>query len=138
VSLSEAKALDDYESPEVCAQCRKGDEKDDWSRITLEQLNRHYVNAFFDAEGMRFHLPALLIADLRGEYHFDLWISLIARSQHSMNQFYLLSESQRAVVREFLERQLSDPYCVSDEEIREALQSFWMKEAAILKSPHDP
>ncbi|EKJ95330.1 hypothetical protein C241_13147 [Bradyrhizobium lupini HPC(L)] len=61
VGLREAAAIDDYASHDVLAARRAEDEKDDWSAITVEDVDLHSASpAFFDAEAMRFHLPAYM------------------------------------------------------------------------------
>ncbi|WP_348642383.1 DUF6714 family protein [Rhizobium sp. ERR 922] len=53
------QALDDYASNEVRAACRADDEKGGWTAIAPEILNKHSSSpSFFDAKGMRCHLPA--------------------------------------------------------------------------------
>ena len=48
---------DDYEDAATCEALRLTDEKDDWSKIAVADLNQCYSSlSFFDAEGMRFHL----------------------------------------------------------------------------------
>jgi hypothetical protein len=57
--VSQAQAIDDYEDEATCGRHLQDDEKEDWSRIPIEGLNRCNSSlSFFDAEGMRFHLPA--------------------------------------------------------------------------------
>src|SRR5436190_8367262 len=73
VGLQEAQGLDDYADDETRAAYRADDEKDDWHRIPAEALQRCNSSlSFFDAEGMRFHLPAYLLADLRDDYGFGM------------------------------------------------------------------
>ncbi|MDR6189816.1 hypothetical protein QE372_002084 [Agrobacterium pusense] len=48
VGLREAAAIDDYASHDVLAARRAEDEKDDWSAITVEDVNLHSASpAFF-------------------------------------------------------------------------------------------
>jgi hypothetical protein len=54
--------------------------------------------SFFDDEGMRFHLPAYLIADLNGEYRFGMAFALTQSSEID-EQFWLLNQDQREAVR---------------------------------------
>ena len=99
VGLSEAQALDDYASNEVRAACRAGDEKNDWAAIPLKDLNRHSGSpAFLDAEGMRFHLPAYMIADLDGDYRHEFAPYLCGRQE----TFSLLTPLQRNAVEAYL------------------------------------
>src|SRR5438046_507176 len=77
VGLLEGRGIDDYEVQEVLDAYRSQDEKEDWSKIPVDALNNCYSSlSFFDAEGLRFHLPAYLIADLEGLYQFDVLFHL--------------------------------------------------------------
>lgn len=101
LGLHQAQGIDDYESEEVCLAYRERDEKEDWRVISAEDLNYcHSSLSFFDAQGMKFHLPAYMVAELRGEYHFEILFHLVSKKPGK--QFSLLTKEQRAVVREFL------------------------------------
>lgn len=103
IGLRQAQGVDDYADEATCAAYRKGDEKEDWQHIPAEALNRCYSSlSFFDAAGMRFHLPAFLIADLQGDYHHGLEFSLTHLSDYNIQQFSLLSDAQRSAVRAYL------------------------------------
>ena len=100
IGLREAQGLDDYANAETCAAYRAGDEKDDWSRISVNDLNACYGSrSFFDAEGMRFHPPAFLIAELNGGYLQDMTFQLAWLNDYSIGQYSLLSPAQRKAVR---------------------------------------
>lgn len=100
VGLREGRGLDMYVSAEELAEMRSEDEQQNWANISWEDLNRYSGSlCFFDAEGMRFHLPAFLIADLEGTFNGDL-VSLL--SGGGDRYFALLSDSQRLAVREYL------------------------------------
>ena len=76
VGLLHGQGLDYYADRQTLAQYRAKDEKLDWTRIGVTELNRcHSSLSFFDAEGMRFHLPAYLIADLEGTLNQDIVVS---------------------------------------------------------------
>ncbi len=99
VGLAEAQALDDDASNEVRAACRAGDEKSDWAAIPLRDLNRHSGSpAFLDAEGMRFHLPAYMVADLDGDYRHE-FVPYLCGCQET---FSLLTPLQRNAVEMYL------------------------------------
>ena len=102
VGLSEGRAIDDYEDAATRAACRAVDEKDDWSRLTSDQLS-HFSSSlsFFDQAGMRFHLPAFLIADLRDQFGFGMafWLTYTGRPYE--DSFGLLSVEQRAAFDSF-------------------------------------
>jgi hypothetical protein len=64
IGLLEGQGLDDYEDEATRKAYRERDEKHDWERIPVEALNRCQSSlSFFDAEGMRFHLPAFIRLD---------------------------------------------------------------------------
>ena len=127
VGLREAQGLDDYAGAETCASYRANDEKNDWSRISIDELNACYSSlSFFDAEGMRFHLPAFLIAALSGGYLQDLSFQLAYLNDYSIGQYALLSPAQRKAVRAYLQFILEDEsYAFSHPHIVRALNEYW-------------
>lgn len=127
VGLQEARGLDDYEDEETCAKWRLEDEKDDWTRISNHCLNVFNSSlSFFDAEGMRFHLPAYLIADLSGEYGYGMAFCLTHSSDYTDQQFKLLSAPQRRAVREYLRFILEEPsYEFERPDVERSLLGRW-------------
>lgn len=127
VGLREACGLDDHEDAETLAKLRSTDEKNDWRKIPLSALNNAYeALSYFDAEGMRFHLPAYLIADLQGEFNVDMAAIYTHLSDYSLKQFELLNPEQRQCIRAFLIHILDDPdYGFDREKIQSALDSYW-------------
>lgn len=128
VGLLEGLEIDSYSSDDVRAAARENDEKMDWTSIPAELLNGAATSlSFFDAKGMRFHLPAYLIADLRGELHQDIRFHLNSRALDS--RFSLLSPEQKAAVRHYLELQLEvlpEPNLQFEQSgIRESINGFW-------------
>jgi hypothetical protein len=126
VGLQEAQGLDDHADAATCATYRANDEKDDWHRIPAEALQHCNSSlSFFDAEGMRFHLPAYLLADLRGDYGFGMAFCLTQTSDYDC-YFRLLSDAQRRAVRGFLLHILDDPdYQFDRPHILRALDDYW-------------
>lgn len=128
VGLWQAQGLDDYADDRQLAEYRVQDEKVDWPAISADDLNRCYSSlSFFDAEGMRFHLPAFLIADLKGLYSQDVVFPLTYFENDNLSRFKLLDTAQRKAVREFLLLRLRE----SDFErrmIERALFEFWTEE----------
>lgn len=131
VGLQEAQGLDDYADAATCAAYRANDEKDDWHRIPAEALNHCNSSlSFFDAEGMRFHLPAYLLADLRGDYGCGMAFCLTQSHDYDC-YFSLLSEAQRQAVRAFLLHILDDPdYEFDRPHILRALDDYWTEPTA--------
>jgi hypothetical protein len=128
VGLREAQGLDDYASEEKCAEYRASDEKTDWQALRPEDLDRCSSSlSFFDAEGMRFHLPAYLLADLDGTYGFGMAFTLTQAGSPG-ERFALLSEAQRAAVRAYLRFIEHEPeHALDREHIQAALDGFWVE-----------
>ncbi|MGQ0799279.1 MAG: DUF6714 family protein [Pseudomarimonas sp.] len=129
VGLWQAQGLDGYESEEALAVHRASDEKVEWSRIPAQALNECNSSlSFFDAEGMRFHLPAYLLADLDGLYGFGMTFCLTNISEWRQERFVLLSPSQRDAVRAYLEYMYEeDQYSPDRPNILRALEEYWRK-----------
>lgn len=129
IGLREAQGLDDYASEEKCAAYRASDEKLDWQVLRADDLNQCNSSlSFFDAEGMRFHLPAYLIADLDGTYGFGMAFMLtqVTQSSSGDERFALLDQAQRAAVRAYLRFIEDEPeYKFEREYIQHALAGFW-------------
>ena len=128
IGLLEANGLDDYANEQKLAAYREKDEKSNWSAIPSASLNRYSSTiSFFDAEGMRFHLPAFLIASMKGEYTFDLVYNL-TQSTLLEDQCTLLTQPQRKVVREYLQfAQEEEDHEFDREHIQRALENYWAK-----------
>lgn len=128
IGLWQAQGIDDYAAESAIAAYKRADEKEDWSRITSDALNKCNSSlSFFDAEGMRFHLPAYLLADLAGTYQHGMVFSLTDIGQHRIEQFALLSSSQRAAVREYLKFIAEeDDYAFGRPNILRALDEYWI------------
>ena len=110
---------------------RLQDEKLDWARLRVTDLNECSSSlCFFDAEGMRFHLPAFLIAELHGCLDRTPFIlHLTDLSDYSKSQLSMLSAAQREAVREFLLFRRADPEHEYDWlEIEKALATYWRSE----------
>jgi len=103
VGLRQAQGIDDYQSDETCRALRQRDEKEDWQKIPVKELEDCYSSlSFFDAKGMRFHLPAFMIADLEGSYGPGARFILTHLNDYTREQFSLLSSEQRAAVAAYL------------------------------------
>ena len=131
IGLWEAQGLDDYDDKETCAKYRAKDEKEDWRKISAADLNTCYSSpSFFNAAGFRFHLPAFMKAELRGEYSFDFSYSLIFFECLKHDRYGLLKPPQRMAVREFLLFQIEDGAGGSDRPaIETALAEYWTEES---------
>src|SRR5437868_13957367 len=123
VGLLAGQGLDDYADEATRIAYREQDEKNDWEAIPVEALNRCYSSlSFFDAEGMRFHLPAFLVAELRGILDHDLIFQLTHFEHLGTSRFELLNGAQRNAVRQFLRLRIDDELFRSD--IEHALTDY--------------
>lgn len=134
IGLLQAQGIDNYADRETLAAYRAQDEKEDWSAIPVAALDGGYSSlSFFDADGMRFHLPAYLIADLEDSLQVDdLQFHLTYPGFDGFpgfDRFSTLSRDQRAAVRQFLLLRLSDyNYEFSHRMIEGALETYWTAE----------
>ena len=129
IGLSEANAIDDYKDAKFREECKKNDEKYHWNDIPPAALNQfNYALNYFDAKGMKFHLPAFMIADIKDEYKFGMAFTLTNLSDYSKSQFVLLNAKQREVVKLFLDYLLENPnYEFEKPDIKTAIESYWAK-----------
>lgn len=98
-----------------------------WEAIPVKKLNKYYSSpCFFDAEGMRFHLPAFLIADIKEELEFHFIFHLTELTDYGKSQLSLLSSDQRAVIRRYLLWLKNKPdYWVDQERVERSLETYW-------------
>lgn len=130
VGLQEADGIDGYADAKKRASLRADDEQEDWSRIPGYELERSYSSlSFFDAEGLRFHLPAYILADLRGCGGHVIFHLTYVWTEHSRAKFALLNDDQREAIRQFLLLRLRDTGGdVEDPDhslITMALEQYW-------------
>ncbi|MBX3450254.1 MAG: hypothetical protein KF777_11875 [Planctomycetaceae bacterium] len=128
IGLRQGQGLDKYAGPETLAKLRADDEKQDWTAIPVEELDRCCTSlSYFDAEGMRFHLPAFMVAELEGRItSSDVVFILTYQDDGMMSRFDGLSPAQREAVREYLLLQLSDPHREFQHPMIEAgLKEYW-------------
>ena len=125
VGLYQAQGLDDYAEQAELERLRLSDEKEDWTRISAAALNECNSSlSFFDPPGMRFHMPAFLIADICGDFHFGVDYHLC----NPGDRYSLLSPQQRAAVRQFmLYIAEEDNYEFSRPHILKALDEYWVE-----------
>ena len=128
IGLFEAQALDDYETEEVQKQRREDDEKINWKSLTYDVLqNCHSSLSFFDADGMRFHLPAYIIGSIKGEVD-DPIFHLTYMGSYMESRLVSLSVEQRQAIIEYLTWCLTeDEYSYDYPNIARALAEYWEK-----------
>ena len=127
IGLFEAQAIDNYGTKNQRQQMRDKDEKKLWHRIQIKHLNAcHSSLSFFDSLGMRFHLPAFIIAELTCELHENLGFHLTYLNNHTRKKFGLLSPEQRQSLRAYLEfiREAQDSES-NYVDIDHALNDYW-------------
>ena len=138
VGLLEGQALDDYADEATRKAVRERDEKDNWECIPVETLNSCESSlCFFDAEGMRFHLPAFLIVVLAGEERgiISPVPALTRLDDFAMSKLVALSKEQREAVREFLLFIRDAPdYDFDRPYIERALSNYWTSDAKLHKN----
>lgn len=117
VGLWEGQGIDDYADHKTMLELRKKDEtyRNNWDEIPYEDLNRCESSlSFFDAKGMRFHLPKFLIfetleEEILEEYGFSSAGDMIFRLGYKLNEEYqkerfsLLNNPQIQCVIHFLQ-----------------------------------
>lgn len=126
IGLWEGNALDDYADETTLEQYRRKDEREDWSAISVDDLNFcHWSLTFLDAEGMRFLLPAFLVSDVIGQHGYVMF-HLVELPVDMQYRYELLTSAQRMAVREFLSLRRSDPmYELEHYQIDRALEGYW-------------
>jgi len=127
VGLWQGQALDDYADEQTIAASRFRDEKANWSKISVDDLNRCDSSlSFFDAEGMRFHLPAFLLAELEGKLWNGVIFHLTSLDDYAKGKLTALSAVQRNAIREFLLLLRDDPgFTIQKPAIEKAIEEFW-------------
>ncbi|MEM6581369.1 MAG: DUF6714 family protein [Pseudomonadota bacterium] len=126
MGLWEAQAIDDYQSEEVRKQQRERDQKESWELIPGAELQRcHSSLSFFDADGMRFHLPAYIIASLRDEVD-DPIFHLVHLDEYAISKLTSLNGLQRMSIISYLRFCLErDEYEFEHTSISRALGEYW-------------
>ncbi len=128
IGLWEAQAIDDYEPPKIRKERRARDQTESWQNIPDEDLRQCESSlSFFDAAGMRFHIPAFMIAEINGNSSVGPIYSLTDLFDYTLEQFAALSDPQRNAVSEFLLYLDSlEPEGFDRERIQKALADYWV------------
>ena len=129
IGLWEAQAIDGYSGLGIQSEARAKDEKIDWSRIGSDTLLRCDSSlSFFDADGMRFHLPAFMLAELDGNSNGGVVFHLSHLNDYILSMFTSLNADQVGAVIDFLQwcvRQ--SEYDFESPQIMRALNEYWLK-----------
>ena len=128
IGLFEGQAIDNYESDSGRRDAREKDEKKDWRRIQSKHLNAcHSSLSFFDSMGMRFHLPAFICCELKGEYHQGLEISLSGIDDWKIDKLSRLSTDQKGSIATFIQFLMEDADSEFSRPLMEAdLIKYWL------------
>lgn len=129
IGLWQAQAIDDYEPESVQRKERQRDEKNDWKAIQPVDLQRCYSSlSFFDAEGMRFHLPAFILAEIQGKIDEFSIFHLTQLDEYAQSKLTLLNQAQKRAVTQYLNWCLEqDEYRYEQLAIERAVDEFWIK-----------
>jgi hypothetical protein len=129
IGLWEAQAIDDYESKAHQAIARNKDIKDNWQLLTNDDLFHCDSSlSYFDAQGMLFHIPAFITAELNDKLNTGPIYPLTSLAISNPDIFKLLNVSQKRCVVMFLEWCASQPeYDFDKSDIERALQEYWYK-----------
>jgi len=128
IGLKEGGGIDGYLTHAECKELRLQDEKSDWSRIPAEDLIENECSlSYFDPEGMRFHLPAFMIAYINMvPLYGGVVFSLTDLNDFKTAKLALLSFEQRMAVRSFLQYVADHPDgWLSVEDISTVLNGYW-------------
>ncbi len=138
VSLHETIAIDHYGTAEERHTAREPDEKHDWRRL-VDDPEFHRIRwigglCFYDAVGLRFHLPAYLtlaVLDFERKDAGDVFESLMfhltilsEQPEEQVSRFSILTDPQRQCVRDVLVF-LRDEYELESEELDQAIAGYW-------------
>ena len=84
--------------------------------------------SYFDAQGMLFHLPAFIIAELNDKLNIGPILPLTSLAISTPDIFKLLNANQKRCVAMFLEWCAAQPeYDFDKPDIERALQGYWYK-----------
>jgi hypothetical protein len=105
IGLFEAQGIDDYKPREQQLKLRLKDEKEDWLKISAADLRNAMSSLpFFDAKGVRFHLPRFLIYDIKTNDQNTLFhLTNELETDHKKEIFSLLNSTQVTCIIEYLD-----------------------------------
>ncbi|MEG4841763.1 DUF6714 family protein [Microcoleus sp. B9-D4] len=148
VSLHETVLIDLYEGPEARQEARLLDEKHDWRKLVgdpaLVQVTGSPLS-FYDATGLRFHLPAYLSLAVTDFDHEDaadvlggLMFTLTNLCEYNLERLSILDSPQRQCVKDVLVY-LRDEFYLRDEyeyeleslELDQAIGGYWNSEPTV-------
>lgn len=73
IGLWEANGLDLYAYKDTLQKLKEKDERNDWSKISFEDFcSCNSSPSFFDAKGMLFHIPQMMILDIDSDEYLSV------------------------------------------------------------------
>ena len=139
VGLHESVVIDNHGTDAQRTKARSEDEQIDWRKLVddlgLCRFSYRGGLSFFDAEGLRFHLPAYLTLAIRRFESDDaenvleiLMYELTVNSQCDRERFSILTNQQKMCVRNVL-IYLRHCYDLESEELDHAIAVSWAVDA---------
>jgi hypothetical protein len=135
VSLHETIVIDNYGSDKERKAARKQDEKEKWQNLIqdpeLVEVSGIGGLSFYDAIGLRFHLPAYMsyvVHDRDVDIADYLIFQLTHLEEYNLQRFAVLNKTQKKAVAEFLyyiRHHTYDDFEFSYEKIDLALETYW-------------
>lgn len=99
IGLRQSHGIDNYAGADQLRRLRDSDEKDDWRRIDAQLLaSSEAAPSFLDGKGLRFHAPAFMVAELRGQTETDFVGRLIYGLYNVRDFVESLTPPQRAAI----------------------------------------
>lgn len=129
IGLREGQGLADFFTETACAGLRLLDEKEDWRRLSSQDLNDCFDALYhLDPRGMQFYLPAFLMLDLNKECILCLSSILTNTSTYGENKFKLLNPPQRDAVVKYLIylTEQYDTHPIDITAIQKSLTEYWL------------
>jgi hypothetical protein len=104
IGLWHAQCWDDYERDgDVINAAIEKDEKNDWHNLDHNDLKTCESSlSFFDEKGMIFHLPAYIIAEIKGQLECGTIFHLTELSKYGKQQLSKLNNKQKKAITSFL------------------------------------
>ena len=135
VSLSIAELIDAWAAPAIIDRLFGTEPYEDWASIPMAELDRAETIAHFDAEGLRYYLPALMLKLLDDYEPSEMWCigtigALDQRRGHPLGFLDLLSTKQRRAIALYV-KALPDLVKLDREDaarVSRAFRDVWSRE----------
>jgi Family of unknown function (DUF6714) len=135
VSLNIAELIDDWVAPSIIDPLFGTEPDEDWANIPTAELDRAENIAHFDAEGLRYYLPALMLKLLDDYEPSAMWCigtisALDQRAPHPLGFLDLLSKKQRWAIALYV-KALPDLVQLHPEDaarVSRAFREVWSRE----------